>query len=306
MSCEKKQLQEDLLQAIKKQDLLAVEKYIQTGADVNDTTKGYTPLTLALRKSSDEVVQLLLDNNANPDQKTKQGVTPLRMACKDNNTQKVLSLLRANADVNQTSKKRKPIIQAINEGKQAIVQLLLQHNADLSPDCSGDSALIIAIKKQNNQIVQLLLTNPHVDVNQQVGRITPLMLALELDYTQLAQLLMQHNANVNQQIDGITLLAHFIKKQQVPAVELLLASGADPYLESNEQTALEIADKILNKLKKQNEQIQSLESNNKKIIALKKIITLIEDAIQERQKGTAAALKEIGLDPDTANLIGKF
>ena len=69
-----------LCQAIVKGDLEAVKKFIEYGADVNESTQGLTPLMLAARYNRTDIVKVLLENGARKDIKDDRGFDAIKYA----------------------------------------------------------------------------------------------------------------------------------------------------------------------------------------------------------------------------------
>lgn len=67
--------------AVVKGDVETVKKFIEYGADVNETNEqGVTPLMFAARYNRVDMMQLLLSNGAKKDAKDNQGVSVLEYA----------------------------------------------------------------------------------------------------------------------------------------------------------------------------------------------------------------------------------
>ena len=69
-----------LCNAIVKGDLATVKKFIEYGADVNETSNGTTPLMLAARYNKVEIIKLLLEKGARLETKDERGFTALKYA----------------------------------------------------------------------------------------------------------------------------------------------------------------------------------------------------------------------------------
>ena len=69
-----------LCNAIAKGDLETVKKFIEYGADVNETANGTTPLMLAARYNRVEIIKLLLEKGARVETKDAKGFTALKYA----------------------------------------------------------------------------------------------------------------------------------------------------------------------------------------------------------------------------------
>ncbi|GAA3739335.1 MULTISPECIES: ankyrin repeat domain-containing protein [Flavobacterium] len=66
--------------AISKGDIVAVQKFIEYGADVNLMSEELTPLMTAARYNKYEIIKVLLANGAKPSTKNESGFTALRYA----------------------------------------------------------------------------------------------------------------------------------------------------------------------------------------------------------------------------------
>ncbi|RUT05029.1 hypothetical protein DSM106972_038500 [Dulcicalothrix desertica PCC 7102] len=111
----------------------------------------------------------------------------------------------------RTSTGRTLIHGAVLGSNLKIIEHLLLHNIDVNvKDSEGEAALQlatdIAVKKRNTSVVELLLkyganVNTYVkfknEGSEQVTHKTPLLTALESQYVQLAELLLESGANIN-------------------------------------------------------------------------------------------------------------
>ncbi|KAJ7581693.1 hypothetical protein C8J56DRAFT_250116 [Mycena floridula] len=159
--------------------------------------KGYTPLSYAVQQGHSDIVQLLLDKNADPDACNKYQRTPLSYAAEEGHSNIVQLLLDKNADPHACDEyQRTPLSYAAEEGHSDIVQLLLDKNAD--PDACDEyqhTPLSYAAKGGHSNIVQLLLdknADPHAcDKDQR----TPLSYAAQWGHSDIVQLLLDKNAD---------------------------------------------------------------------------------------------------------------
>lgn len=69
-----------LCNAIIKGDIDAVKKFIEYGADVNQSSNGVTPLMIAARYNRVEIIDVLLKNGADKKSRDERGYTALKYA----------------------------------------------------------------------------------------------------------------------------------------------------------------------------------------------------------------------------------
>lgn len=132
---------DQLLNAAEADDMQAVEKALDNGADVSARNDdGRTALILAARNASPEVVQALIE---------------------------------AGADVNAgtTASKKTAVMGAARKGHTEIVRILTEAGADVdSRDQNGRTALMVASKQGYHEIMTLLIDNgATVDTNDRFG-----------------------------------------------------------------------------------------------------------------------------------------
>ena len=84
-----------LCNAIIKGDIATVKKFIEYGANVNETFNGMTPLMFAARYNKVEILKLLLEKGANTDAKDEKGFTALQYAQLSNAIDAVAILKKA-------------------------------------------------------------------------------------------------------------------------------------------------------------------------------------------------------------------
>jgi ankyrin repeat protein len=84
-----------LCNAIFKGDIATVKKFIEYGADVNETFNGMTPLMIAARYNKVEILKLLIEKGANTQAKDNRGFTALQYAQLSNATEAVAILKKA-------------------------------------------------------------------------------------------------------------------------------------------------------------------------------------------------------------------
>ena len=137
-----------------------VDALLEANADPNicDEYDNF-PLMVASEKSHVQIVtKLLLQENTDINKRGNIGWTALFYACFNGNEDVVDVLLDANADPNIcASLGWSPLIMASHWGYSQIVQKLLNHNADISKkNDDGDTALSIARFRKRDEVVAIL------------------------------------------------------------------------------------------------------------------------------------------------------
>lgn len=87
---------------------------------------GMSPLRFAVAKGQKEILELMLQHNANVNEKTRDGITPLMEACFQRNTDFVEILLEHGADIDSEDKNGSTALNYARGGT-VITEILLKH-----------------------------------------------------------------------------------------------------------------------------------------------------------------------------------
>ncbi|WP_303673607.1 ankyrin repeat domain-containing protein [Vampirovibrio chlorellavorus] len=160
-------------------------------------TEGNPPLAYAVVVNQPEIVDILLQKGANPNQANYDGLTPLAQACGLESLSILEKLLAAKADPNRV-------------------------------DLDGDTPLLIATARGNHKMVEALLkakANPNHWNDFGMG---PLGFAMIQQNESLARLLLEHGAQPDAMSNlGHTLLTELCRMDVPEAVALSLSLGVD-------------------------------------------------------------------------------
>ena len=213
--------------------------------NVQAKDSGYTALMVACASEdgSIEVMKSMLKNKANPDLISNAGRTALTIATLQNKPKAVELLLQENADPNiRGGNDCTALMLAAVRGYEEIVDTLMK-NKRVDPNIQrkdGMTALIFASHEGHAEIVNKLLqkkANPNL---QNVDGETALMAACEKGHLQIinSMLTSQADPDIVNNV-GRTAMMLAIIKNKPTVVELLLQENADPNVkDSNEYTAL--------------------------------------------------------------------
>uniref|UniRef100_A0A8D8YWX2 Ankyrin-1 n=1 Tax=Cacopsylla melanoneura TaxID=428564 RepID=A0A8D8YWX2_9HEMI len=190
-----------------------------------------------------DIVSQLLAYGANIDAVDKNGQTPLFNAVNNKQLEIVQLLLKQNPDVNEKSN-RKSLRVAIgfdptlHGNIKEIVNVLISYGFDVrSEDVHDDAFLVNAIKNEYFMIAEHLLkfgANPNQAYSDSGVKRPLLHAAVEGGCYELVNLLIKNGATVNSELFHIN-----VKKESKEIVQLLLDQGADPnYTDRMGNTAL--------------------------------------------------------------------
>lgn len=210
---------------------LMVNFLLKFGADINSNGRCGTPLLVAVEKGFLNLVEELIENQANVNLAcTEDGITPLMLASTGGNFKIVKALLNANAKVNQKTYSGTTALRCASfHGHLKIVQLLIDHNANVNVNGFYGTPLLGAVQNRSFGIVRCLILN-EADVNlaDNGGNETPLTIAASDGSFEIAEALIAAKADVNKQPQNIASplrIASFYGNLEI--VKLLVANGAD-------------------------------------------------------------------------------
>ena len=201
----------------------AVEFLLDLGADPNTANiMGESLLIVASNESKLAIAEMLLRSGANISHCNVDGITAL-IAASDHKMFKLL--LENNADVNQrTRSKETALMRASEKGEKEVVNILLEYKADpLIQNDNGWNALMFACAYGHVMIAKALVeAGAQIDVQHRNGW-TALMFAASQGYVDVAQFLVELEANVDlQEHRGHTALMISIFEQNFDIARLLI------------------------------------------------------------------------------------
>lgn len=137
-----------IVEAIKDGSLAATKTAIVDGASVHSRAADGTPvIVLAVAERNLEIVKLLVENGARPDDRSKKDETsPLTLAAANGDLEIVTYLLDQKADIDLPGALRETaLIKATRAHHNDVVKLLLERGSNVDEtDSSGTTALEIA------------------------------------------------------------------------------------------------------------------------------------------------------------------
>ena len=187
------------------------------------------PIHLAARDGHKDVVALLVNEGANPNEAGIARAYPLHEAARYGRADVVKYLLSLNVDVDPLDRdKRTPLDLASQYGDATVVQLLLNAGASVqSRNWRGNTPLHCAVLGNHADAVALLLQHK-AEVNTLSDDGTPLHItAWSNGNADIAEMLISHGADVNaQDKNGRTPLQRATEYGKKAVAEVLLSHGA--------------------------------------------------------------------------------
>lgn len=226
---------------------------LHKGHDVNShTSLGATPLMIACRRGSRNMVRLLIDSDANVDSVDSDGEGGLYSAVVEGFEDIVRMLLEARANPNlPTQTGTTALFAAASLGRCNIVDMLLRCGADCEKaiEGTGQTPLLMACTLGNTNLVEQL-TEFGADVNHcSSDGSSPLIVAAANGRKAVVDLLLRidkldYNARNNR---GMTALYCAVQNNHAEIVYMLLEAGADPSIAAKDLSSpLYLAHRVRN------------------------------------------------------------
>lgn len=184
---------------IKNNDLQGVRDKLDRGGYINvPVYKGYGPLYWATVYGHADMVELLLENGADPNVNQPDEFFILHEAIMFNMTEIVALLLRYGADIHARCQYGLTALMYAAIMDDAIVQMILQGGADPNAcDFTGESPLYTAACYGCTDNVRLLIEHG-ADVNIRTNKNeTPLHISVHHNYGEITKILLENGASVH-------------------------------------------------------------------------------------------------------------
>ncbi|KAL1005252.1 hypothetical protein UPYG_G00056680 [Umbra pygmaea] len=257
---------QELLQAVKTEDLLTVQRLLQrprpgktkllgTAKRVNvnfQDSDGLSALHHAALNGNKELISLLLESQASVDIKDQNGMRPLHYAAWQGKTEPMKMLLKAGSSVNiQSDEGQIPLHLSAQHGHYDGSEMLLQHQSNpCISDTAGKTPLDLACEFGRVGVVQLLLSSNMCAAMiepkpSDPNGISPLHLAAKNGHIDVIRLLIQAGIDINRQSESGTALHQAALCGKTEVVRLLLDSGISAGVRNTLcQTALDIVNQF--------------------------------------------------------------
>jgi ankyrin repeat protein len=234
-------------------DIENVDLLLRAGAKVNAKTDlGVTPLWTASQNGSEPMVRRLLQAGADPDIALLAGETPVMVAARSGYAGVVEQLAAKGANLNKRGTRgQTALMWAVSQKHSNVVKVLLAHKADfnlksdtysemmaIAPQSApgnsrliphgADTALMFAARVGDLASAKLLLdagANPN---DADAWGVSATTLAAHSNFTDVALLLLEREADASADKAGMTALHNAIMHRNEKLAAALLAHGANP------------------------------------------------------------------------------
>ena len=191
-----------------------------------------TPLSLAAEYGNEDMLQLLLKHDQNPNGDKNMALSPLMYAV-SNGHMTIIHILLQQTNVNpdhQCHGGLTALSLAAGTGQLRAIQLLLRNFADPEKsDRQKETALCYTIGPGHVAVVNFLVVEEKVKCNgRDMWDQTPLVVAIKTRRTEIAEILLESGASSKtEDRDGTSPLSHAVLTGDSVMATLLLKHGAD-------------------------------------------------------------------------------
>lgn len=192
-----------LIKAVRDHNLFLCRKLLLDGEDVNEQiTLGTTALHMACLLPAEEgIMELLLQNNADPKLENIQGLTPLMQACRNHSFSNAALLLKYGAKIDHMHPRGNTALlnAVLHSNSSSAVKFLCANGANPNVvNANGDTSLHIACSRGDVRMASILLEHGananYVSTDGQNS--TPILLSIVSGSPPLMSMLLVHGADV--------------------------------------------------------------------------------------------------------------
>jgi putative CocE/NonD family hydrolase len=220
-----------LYRAVEAEKTEAVDFLLEAGADINAGVS--SPLYAAVYANNTALAKRLIDHGADPHPSVYW--SPLVQAAYSGNIEMIKLLIDAGADMNTGELRAWNM--AIYEGREEVLDLLIQKGLIINTeDENGMTPLVVAVLYDKTNIIEKLVDNgARIDHRNDLYEFTALHYAARFGKRRSAEALIAHGANIAAKDKWDYQPIHWAAYHDRPnIIELLIAKGADV----NAQTSL--------------------------------------------------------------------
>lgn len=215
----------EMMTFVKEGKIEDVKRELANGFPINSKVAVSTLLTGATLQQNVEMVNFLLENNADPNLQNSLGDTALIYAGKKGNMDIIKLLLEHGADSNITNNNGKnSLFGAAGFGHIKVVKLLLDKGANAKAKTKENYTTLMSAELHPKIIALLIKHNP--DINAKFYGDTVLIRSTSQGTYETVKILLENNAEINIKDEkGRTALDHANMRRDKKLIELIKKHG---------------------------------------------------------------------------------
>ncbi|XP_015251139.1 PREDICTED: ankyrin repeat and SOCS box protein 2-like [Cyprinodon variegatus] len=227
-----------IMVAVSRVQLGCVQVLLEHGADAEiPNNEKETPLYKACERNSAAIVATLLNHGVAVNTRCIQGWTALQEAVVQSNMEICEMLLKAGAKLNTRNMYGlTPLFTAAQNGQMASLRFLIKHGADINTQADdGATALYEAAKMGHEEVVELLLSQK-ADANKpgKTGML-PLHIAAQRGSDLIVSMLIPATSRARVRRTGISPLHLAAERNRDDVLEMLIEAGFDVNAQLSEE-----------------------------------------------------------------------
>ena len=215
----------------KYKNITDIKIIIDSGFDINFLKRGYSPLHYAMAYMNIDVINILLENGANTEQRTSDEETALHLAIETKDLGLIKLLIKHGADLEaRDGNKETALKSAVRTGRIEILEYLINQGSDVNAIGKSDTTpLTTATYKGDKEAIELLVKHgANIHHTKQGNQWTLLHYAANYNHTHLIDYLIESGIDVNARSkNGWSALALASDEGDIEIVEKLIKHQAD-------------------------------------------------------------------------------
>ncbi|GAB5370816.1 hypothetical protein AAMO2058_001525700, partial [Amorphochlora amoebiformis] len=211
----------------------ALETLLYASADTNvpEPANGATPMHFCAQLGWLRGVQLLVRHGAEIDVTLKDGASPVLVACQEGHADIIRYLCDQGGDIDRpNSQGHNPLLSAVAANRPQSVEALIYGKVSVNKKESSEGVFPLYLAAQDGYVdIARMLIEAGAKLNQVSDHgASPLFIACQLGQVEIAKLLLDNGADVDQPDHfGTSPLAIALSKNHMEVVQMLLRAGAN-------------------------------------------------------------------------------